>query len=384
MKRILITLICFLFSGAQALFAQQKDSTTERVAQVSFIYPVGTNGMESYKYLNHFSLNLLGGINGGINGFELGGLFNINKGNITGAQIGGLFNISSGNVNGAQIGGLVNVNTGTVIGSKTSGIVSLQSDDVRGSIGSGIASVSKGNLTGFEGSGIVNTREGDINGMQAAGIININKGNVKGLQSAGIINISSGTVKGIQMAPILNIASKVNGLQIGLINIADSSDAPLGLVNLSKSGNIRITVNGNDLGTTTAALKSGGRRTYGIIGFGYNTFVSNIRWSTTAGLGIHSYLSQKLLIDWELAVTNHYKRLDVHDRLNLLAGFRPLLAYNFTKRAGIYAGPSINYYITNAAQNDEVPSYTVWDNKSSKNNQYIWLGAVAGIQFKIN
>ncbi len=50
-----------------------------RPYQVSVIPGVSTNGALNSQVINNFSFNILGGYSGGTNGFELGGLFNIDK-----------------------------------------------------------------------------------------------------------------------------------------------------------------------------------------------------------------------------------------------------------------------------------------------------------------
>jgi hypothetical protein len=90
--------------------AQEGPSSTARPAQVTFVYPLGTNGINSPAYPNDVSLNILFGINGGVNGAELGGIFNFNKGEVKGAQLAGVFNVSTEDTRGVQVGGVFNVN----------------------------------------------------------------------------------------------------------------------------------------------------------------------------------------------------------------------------------------------------------------------------------
>ena len=57
-----------------------------KAVQIAFIYPVGTAGTNSVDYKNNFSFNIIGGLNGGVNGFEFGSVANINQGDVTGCQ----------------------------------------------------------------------------------------------------------------------------------------------------------------------------------------------------------------------------------------------------------------------------------------------------------
>lgn len=78
--------------------------------QLSFTPGLSTNKSLNPIYENKFSLNVLGGYSKGVNGIELGGLFNINRKDMNGLQLGGLMNIVIEDVNGLQIPGIGNFN----------------------------------------------------------------------------------------------------------------------------------------------------------------------------------------------------------------------------------------------------------------------------------
>ena len=52
--------------------------------QVSFIYPLGTNGIESVNISYKVSLNIFAGVNGGVDVVKLAGFSNVNKGDVKG------------------------------------------------------------------------------------------------------------------------------------------------------------------------------------------------------------------------------------------------------------------------------------------------------------
>ncbi|MEO8822243.1 MAG: STN and carboxypeptidase regulatory-like domain-containing protein, partial [Ginsengibacter sp.] len=116
---------------------------TERPFQVSVTPGLSTHGRLNSQVINSFSLNIFGGYSGGLNGVEIGGLFNLDKKEIRGFQAAGIFNLTGGNVTGMQIAGINNT--------------------------------------------IIN----DLSGLQVAGINNYAKGKVKGLQISGIYNHAS-------------------------------------------------------------------------------------------------------------------------------------------------------------------------------------------------
>ena len=98
MKSLMTTfLILILGFGA---IAQEEIQT--RPFQISFITPLGTNGIESVNINNNFSINLFGGYNGGLDGLEVSGFAGILKNNMKGTQIAGFGNIVLKEGDGAQ------------------------------------------------------------------------------------------------------------------------------------------------------------------------------------------------------------------------------------------------------------------------------------------
>jgi len=91
-------------------------------AQLSLLPFLGTNGKMSGQIMNKFSLNLIGGYTGGLNGFELGTVFNIDKRDVRSIQVAGLLNLVGGKVSGVQIAGYQNICKDTVSGLQISGV----------------------------------------------------------------------------------------------------------------------------------------------------------------------------------------------------------------------------------------------------------------------
>lgn len=174
--------------------------------QVSLTPGLSSHGMYSGQVVDHVSFNMLGGYTAGVQGVELGGLFNINRWDVSFLQAAGLFNTTGGNMRGIQIAGAYNQ--------------------------------------------VLN----NTSGVQVAGITNA-AGDVKGLQVAGLFNIAK-KVKGVQLA--------------GLFNVADSSDYPIGLLNFIKNGRKSLSLSYDELQYLHIDFRSGGRVLYGIIGAGSN------------------------------------------------------------------------------------------------------------------
>jgi hypothetical protein len=167
---------------------------------IGLIYPVSTNGRSAPKDTNNFSLNLLAGVSAAERGVTIAGVSNIIHQNAQGFQIAGLTNHVGKNADGTLVAGLLNMYSGG-----------------NGFAIAGLANISP-KSTGTQVSGILN-KGGSTSSLQVSGFANI-AGNVKGLQAAGF----------------LNLAKKVKGLQLGFINIADSANTQIGIVNISKNG----------------------------------------------------------------------------------------------------------------------------------------------------
>lgn len=234
----LIIIIVGLIVGVVSLYAQPADSTKiYRKAQVTFVHPLGSNGIDAPKVVNNFSFNLLYGVSGGLDGAEIGGLINMGYGNIKGFQLGGIGNSTTGWVNGFQAAGFYNVVTDSVTGVQFSGITNVNLKSTKGASITGIANIIGGNARGFIFAGLANNIGGSSNGFQAAGLYNlveddskgsqfsglanINLKDSKGAYFAGLTNITNGDSRGAQFAGLSNInTGEMNGAQVaGLANV---------------------------------------------------------------------------------------------------------------------------------------------------------------------
>src|SRR5690606_22186763 len=170
--------------------------------------------------VNQVSLNIIGGHTAGVNGVDVGGVFNVNQQDARYFQTAGLFNLVGRNVEGVQVAGASNMVVREVLGMQVAG---------------------------------VSNRAADVTGAQLSGVFNV-----------------AADVRGFQMTGIANVAGRVQGVQLaGLINIADSSDYPIGLVNLVKNGNRSIGIGLGEASMALLTFRSGGRTLYGLLGVGY-------------------------------------------------------------------------------------------------------------------
>jgi hypothetical protein len=320
---------------------------TVRPVQVSFTPGLSTNGKMNAQVNNNFSLNVLGGYSGGVNGMELGGLFNLDKKSVKYLQIAGLFNIVGGAVTGLQVAGINN----TVLDS----------------------------VNGVQLAGYYNHVMADMHGLQVSGGVNFTLKKTRGLQVAGTGNIS-GIVDGVQIAGLFNFTKKLHGVQIGLVNIADSSDGySIGLINVVLNGYHKLSVSANELTPLNAAFKTGNSKLYSILLAGAD-FDKEKLYHFGYGLGRVIPLNRSFSLMPEL--TCHYLYTGNWDNVNVLNRISLNLELKLGRYFAIYAAPAFNAYYSNQQEAIAGYRFRVHPNSSTINfsNQWkAWFGWNLGI-----
>lgn len=204
--------------------------------QISLTPGLSSQGMMGSQMVNKVSVNVLGGSTAGVDGIEVGGVFNVNQSDVRYFQVAGLLNIVGRDVSGFQVAGL--------------------------------------------GNKVLN----DVKGMQVAGMFN-DAGYVKGMQVAGLYNIAD-KVDGIQLT--------------SLVNVADSSDYPIGLINLIKQGRKSLALGIDESGLGQVAFRSGGRVLYGVVAVGHYLKRDSLPYGAEAGLGARLVQYKAFGLDTEL------------------------------------------------------------------------------------
>lgn len=319
----------FLISTKQRLQSVNLNKFfTDRPFQISLVPGISTHGQMSGQVINNFSLNIFGGYSGGVNGMELGGLFNIDKKDVQWLQAAGLFNMVGGNVNGLQVGGISN----TVLKS------------LQGVQAAGVSNFVKGSAGGLQVAGVYNHSSDSVKGFQIAGVGNYASTKASGVQIAGVANFSNREMRGLQMAGVVNYAKKLKGVQIGLINVADSSDGySIGLINVILHGYHKLSISANELTNTNVAFKTGNRKFYSILQGGMNWGTSDEKiYSFGYGLGSEMRLGKTFSVNPE--ISGNYLYLGSWDYLNLLSKFNLNLNVKLGKYVALFGGPSFNVY----------------------------------------
>jgi hypothetical protein len=369
-----IILIIGLLVGIVAAFASQPDSLKPiRPVQLTFIYPIGTNGFQSQDFINHFSINTLGGISGGTQGFEAGGLFNADFGNVTGAQFAGLGNLVLGSYKGAQFSGLVNLNTG----------------GTRGAFFAGLTNTLLKNSHGAQFAGITNIVTAQTNGAQVAGISNLATGTSYGLQLAGIANLSIKNHQGAQIAGILNYTKRLNGFQLGMINVADTLEkgTPLGFISFVHHGYHRVELEGNELFFANFSFKTGVPHLYNVFSVGYRPKGDKQNWGVTYGLGTYFPLNNKLSMNFDLTATHINEGESWTDVLNMVNRLKWNVGFRIHEYLELYGGISFNVALSRLKDEEGriigstlIPSYVFYDDTIRTTNVKMYPGFNLGIR----
>jgi carboxypeptidase-like protein len=343
---------------------------TTRPFQVSFVPGLGSHGKMSGQVVNNFSLNVLGGYTAGTNGAEMGGLFNIDKKEVQYFQAAGIFNMVGGKLQGFQVAGINN----TVL------------DTTYGFQGAGISNLVKGKFAGFQASGIYNHVSDSVKGVQVAGVSNFAGRKLSGVQIAGVMNFSNKETNGVQIAGVCNYSKRLRGVQIGLINIADTSEGfSIGLINIVIKGYHKLSFSTNEILNANAAFKTGNTKLYSILYAGVNAGSNNRVYSFGYGLGSERNLNKKKSLSLNPEVTSQYLYLGSWDYTNILSKLHLNLNVKLGKYVSLFAGPSFAVYVSN--QESVIPGYRFpvppagYHTYSFSDTVTGWFGWNAGINF---
>lgn len=396
MHKLLTLNISYRLSAAIVLifFTQASKAQTVSSDQIhlGFLYPLSTHGADAPADTNIFSFHVLAGVSAAEKAFSFSGFSNIIRNDASGFQLAGFSNHLGGKsdgflfagftntyaeAKGAQFAGFSNVSRGAVEGAQFAGFLN-KAGDVSGAQFGGFSNFAR-NAEGSQFAGFINTSR-LFNGSQFAGFSNISGNQSAGSQFAGFIN-KAGDIEGSQFAGFINVAKKVKGAQFaGFINVADSSEYPVGLINIIKKGEKGVGFSTDENLTTLLSFRSGGRFLYGIIGAGYNFTNKDEFYAFEAGFGSNFHFTNAFRIKTELATV-------------MLESFTPgkyfksslrlLPAVKLIKQVELYAGPIFNYVNTNTTEGKALNKHYIstWNSRNTDNFQGIYIGYTLGVHF---
>jgi hypothetical protein len=272
--------------------------------------------MFSPQVVNKFSLNLAGGYTAGTNGFEIGGLFNINKGDSRYLQLAGIFNLVGGTMTGLQLAGAHN-----------------------GALDS-----------------------------------------VKGVQLSLFTNDAAKQLYGVQISALYNHTRFLKSLQIGLVNIADTSDGgSIGLVNIIRNGFYRVSYSATDVANTNFSLKTGTHRFYSAFLLSTNIDPKSKFYAIGLGIGHDFVFNDRFYISSELdyAIGNTGSWEDRWLRAKLLFNLQ------LSKNISLFGSPTWNRYSYAGSQLGYTKKFALPPDQISGQPKPVkrWTGWEAGISF---
>jgi len=306
------------------------DSTLRRSTfQAGLLPGIGTSGKEDSRTLvSGMALDVLIGLNGGVNGLAIAGLANVSRFGANGAQVSGAGNMNGGYVKGLQMSGIYN--------SAQLGIAGLQM--------AGVINTSEGKFRGLQLSGIYGSSTGKTDGTQLSGICNRSKGRLIGLQMSGICNVAD-SLDGMQFS-LINRCKSLSGFQFGLVNIADDADDgfQIGLYNYVKNGHRFLSIDIDELSFLKIQYESGGKSFYSAISAGIKENNDLVWWQV--GWGIAKIFRAEKAMEYHLRTMVSALNADNWSSdWNLLGSLQLDARLRIYKDLRLVIGPSINTYI---------------------------------------
>jgi hypothetical protein len=370
-SHLFILIALFLLPGMN--HAQDTTSAKTRTFQVSFITPLGSNGLNSWNVTNKVSLNILAGYAGGIRGVEFTGLVSVLQNNLNGAQFAGLGNIVLNEARGAQFAGLMNVNIGISKGFQTAGLLNINAEATNSCMVAGFMNLATGGKA-----------------TMLSGFTNINAGADKGAQITGFANINTGKLNGVQVAGFFNYAGKLSGVQIGTFNYVDSLErgVPIGFLSFVRNGYMAFELSTTETLYGVMSFKTGTRKFYNIlsVGGGYRNDLSLFAWGY--GIGTLIPVARKVELNLEGLCYQVNEGEWFTDHLNLLNKINLTVAWNIKKHLTLFGGPSWNVTVSDVLDDTGdpmVPNIAPWEvfNETTDNgyNVQMYPGFTAGIRF---
>lgn len=342
--------------------------------QISLIPGLSTHGMYSSQVIDHMSFNLLGGYAAGIDGFELAGIFNINRKSMRFLQVAGIFNLVGDSTKGIQMAGVYNHVMNNASGLQIGGLVNQSYKFSNGIQLAGLANFDS-TAKGLQMACIIN-KSTTAKGAAIAGLTNIARDS-SGIQLAGILNVG-GNVSGMQLAAFMNVAKKVKGFQVGFINIADSCDYQIGILNINKSGGKSIAVSTDENLGAHIDFRSGGKALYSLLGVGYTLRPNKDRYLLDVGLGAHITNNKRFFLNGEYVFSLNS---DLKKDPNYTSSVKMLPGFKLNKHLVLFAGPSVNLISQMVNDQTKIHGWVIKNYSSNNNINTAAVGITGGLAF---
>ncbi|HAF29971.1 MAG TPA: hypothetical protein DCG75_13095 [Bacteroidales bacterium] len=384
-----LTVILLLSFGLRAQSQEESQETKTRPFQMTFVTPLGTNGLDAWNITNKFSINLYAGYNGGLDGIELSGFGGMLKNDMEGTQIAGFGNIVMHTGNGFQAAGFFNFTKLRFEGLQIAGFANIIASDAKAWQLSGFGNVTTQQLDGGQIAGFANYSKGNTIG-QASGFANVNHGDLKGFQLAGFTNVNTESVEGAQIAGFANYTRKLKGVQIAPFNYVDSLEKglPIGVFSIVKNGYRAFEISANETLYGVASFKTGTEKFYNIISVGASYKNEMILWGW--GYGIGTFIQFKN--NWGLAIELLSYQINEDEwfteAMNLNNKLQITTSKKVSENMDVFGGLSWNVNVSktldhnqNAFESSITPYHVFNKTYGNDNNVKMYPGFTAGIRF---
>src|SRR5690606_2951083 len=208
--------------------------------------------------------------------------------------------------------------------------------------------------------------------------VNVAKTGAGTLQLAGLLNHSPGEV-GHQVSGLFNKAGSVKGIQFaGLLNIAESSDYPIGLVNLIGNGQKSLTLGADESSFAHLTFRSGGRKLYGVFGVAYPLNPEAVPFAMEMGFGLHTLEKNRYSMDMEFV-----SRIasDFDGTSNIISSLKFIQGYALGSHLRLVAGPTLNFSVLDAGDY-AVPGLVLFERTNLQGTYSTHVGLMGGLQYR--
>jgi hypothetical protein len=233
-------------------------------------------------------------------------------------------------------------------------------------------------VEGAQISSLVAQVDGDLDGAQLSGVVGIVGGDLRGVQLSGVLNWAD-TVEGVQLG-VVNVATELKrGVQLGLVNYTDYSGGfRLGLFNVSQSTVIRGAAWSGETDPFEVGLKIQDGSFYTLLTSGTGSFDDEGPWTFGGGFGGQIRLDPFFIdIDATVRSVHHSRKLEAATllpiRLRIMGGWRII------DRFAIFAGLTTTLAVDFGAEKDVDFYAPRWAPRLS-DELALWPGFVAGIE----
>ncbi len=399
------------------------DSIFEKV-QVSFVPFVSTNQLLGGNAVNDFSLNVIAGYTQSVRILEVGGAFNFVKSDAGYCQLAGFGNLVGGTSRGVQAAGFYNIsrenkgiqmagffNTGVFDGgiAQLAGFGNFTWGKIDGIQAAGYFNIAR-EVKGIQVAGFFNYTQkligaqvagfsnyaSQVNGPQVAGGLNIGKDycntQISGfmnladtsefIQVAGFANYAK-QVNGVQVAGFLNIAHRVDGVQVGVVNWADTCPGiSIGLISFVNKGYRGLEFSTDEMMHVGLTYRMGVDHFYNIFSLGYH-FSDNKLAGAGWGFGTLLGHGPKRRINLEMMqfIYDDVESIKAESRISR---FYCGISRSITNRVSFNYGLTFNVFEsdeTNSNKKEMLEKSIPYSVLPASNDTKMWIGARLGLRF---